>query len=106
MFRKPLLILRFYGSAMFVTCMAVTLGFAWVVMSYGPTVIPGCMMGKGMIYPLYLYVWIVQRYGNEFFYYRNLGIRRRVLLGVGCGADLILCYVLLELTAFLLYEPH
>ena len=55
--------------------------------------------------PLYLYVWIVQRYGDEFFYYRNLGVRRRELLGVSCGVDFILCYVLLKLTAAFLYEP-
>ena len=57
------------------------------------------------VYPLYLYVWIVQRYGDEFFYYRNLGVRRRELLGVSCGVDFILCYVLLKLTAAFLYEP-
>ena len=49
--------------------------------------------------------WIVQRYGDEFFYYRNLGVRRRELLGVSCGVDFILCYVLLKLTAAFLYEP-
>jgi hypothetical protein len=41
----------------------------------------------------------------EFFYYRNLGVRRRELLGVSCGVDFILCYVLLKLTAAFLYEP-
>ena len=80
MIRKLLLILRFYYSAMFFFCMAVSIGLAWVV-------------------------WIVQRYGDEFFYYRNLGVRRRELLGVSCGVDFILCYVLLKLTAAFLYEP-
>ena len=66
---------------------------------------PWCLLGKAAVYPLYLYVWIVQRYGDEFFYYRNLGVRRRELLGVSCGVDFILCYVLLKLTAAFLYEP-
>lgn len=93
MIRKLLLILRFYYSAMFFFCMAVSIGLAWVVSR------------KAAVYPLYLYVWIVQRYGDEFFYYRNLGVRRRELLGVSCGVDFILCYVLLKLTAAFLYEP-
>ena len=76
MIRKLLLILRFYYSAMFFFCMAVSIGFAWVVSNHGPTIIPWCLLGKAAVYPLYLYVWIVQRYGDEFFYYRNLGVRR------------------------------
>ena len=105
MIRKLLLILRFYYSAMFFFCMAVSIGLAWVVSRHGPTIVPWCLLGKAAVYPLYLYVWIVQRYGDEFFYYRNLGVRRRELLGVSCGVDFILCYVLLKLTAAFLYEP-
>lgn len=96
----PLLL---FGHVLF--CMAVSIGFAWVVSNHGPTIIPWCLLGKAAVYPLYLYVWIVQRYGDEFFYYRNLGVRRRELLGVSCGVDFILCYVLLKLTAAFLYEP-
>lgn len=105
MARKFLLILRFYYSTMFYFCTAVSIGFAWVVKNHGPETIPWCMLGKAVIYPLYLYVWIVQRYGDEFFYYRNLGIRRRALLGVSCAADFIWCYLLLKLTAVFLYGP-
>lgn len=65
MIRKLLLILRFYYSAMFFFCMAVSIGFAWVVSNHGPTIIPWCLLGKAAVYPLYLYVWIVQRYGDE-----------------------------------------
>lgn len=105
MIRKLLLILRFYYSAMFFFCMGVTIGLAWVVSNHGPAIVPWCLVGKAAIYPLYLYVWIVRRFGDEFFYYRNLGVRRRELLGVSCGVDFILCYVLLKLTAAFLYEP-
>ena len=105
MIRKLLLILRFYYSAMFFFCMAVSIGLAWVVSNHGPTIVPWCLLGKAAVYPLYLYVWIVRRYGDEVFYYRNLGVRRRELLGVSCGVDFILCYVLLKLTAAFLYEP-
>ena len=66
---------------------------------------PVVPVGQGGGLSAYLYVWIVQRYGDEFFYYRNLGVRRRELLGVSCGVDFILCYVLLKLTAAFLYEP-
>lgn len=66
---------------------------------------PVVSVSKAAVYPLYLYVWIVQRYGDEFFYYRNLGVRRRELLGVSCGVDFILCYVIETLTAAFLYEP-
>ena len=76
-----------------------------MVSRHGPTIVPWCLLGKAAVYPLYLYVWIVQRYGDEFFYYRNLGVRRRELLGVRFGVDFILCYVLLKLTAAFLYEP-
>lgn len=105
MLRKLLLILRFYYSAMFFFCMAVTLALAWVVKVQGPATIPACMVFKAIFYPLYLYVWIVQRYSDEFFYYRNLGVRRRGLLGISCAADFVLCYAVLKLTAALLYEP-
>lgn len=47
----------------------------------------------------------MQRYSDEFFYYRNLGVRRRGLLGISCAADFVLCYAVLKLTAALLYEP-
>lgn len=46
------------------------------------------LLGKAAVYPLYLYVWTVQRYGDEFFYYRNLGVRRRELLGVSAPRTL------------------
>lgn len=105
MFRKSLLILRFYYSTMFFFCTVFSLGLAGAVVRYGPSVIPWCMIGKVAIYPLYLYVWIVQRFSDEFFYYRNLGIRRRTLLGVSCAVDFILCYILLKLTAIFLYDP-
>lgn len=105
MLRKLLLILRFYYSAMFFFCTAVTLALAWVVKLNGPTTIPLCMTFKAFFYPLYLYVWIIQRYSDEFFYYRNLGVRRRELLGLSCAADFVLCYFVLKLTAALLYEP-
>ena len=105
MIRQLLLILRFYYSAMFFFCAAVSVALAWLVKVHGPEIIPMCMLGKAAVYPLYLYVWIVQRYGDEFFYYRNLGVRRRELLGVSCAADFVLCYVLLKLTALFLYEP-
>ena len=54
MARKLLLILRFYYSTMFYFCTAVSIGFAWVVKNHGPATIPWCMLGKAMIYPLYL----------------------------------------------------
>lgn len=77
MIRQLLLILRFYYSAMFFFCAAVSVALAWLVKVHGPEIIPMCMLGKAAVYPLYLYVWIVQRYGDEFFYYRNLGVRRQ-----------------------------
>ena len=105
MIRQLLLILRFYYSAMFFFCAAVSVALAWLVKVHGPEIIPMCMLGKAAVYPLYLYVGLVQRYGDEFFEYRNLGVRRRELLGVSCAADFVLCYVLLKLTALFLYEP-
>ena len=84
MIRQLLLILRFYYSAMFFFCAAVSVALAWLVKVHGPEIIPMCMLCKAAVYPLYLYVWIVQRYG---------------------AADFVLCYVLLKLTALFLYEP-
>lgn len=105
MLRKLMLILRFYYSTMFFFCTVVSIGFAWVVRNNGPAAVGWCMLGKMAIYPLYLFVWIVQCYGDEFFYYRNLGVRRRELLSLSCAADMIICYVLLKLSAAFLYEP-
>lgn len=105
MLRKLLLISRFYYSTMFFWCVAVSLALAYyAVVAHGPATIPWCMMGKAAIYPLFIYVWIWQRYSDQFFYYRNLGIRRRNLLGISCAIDFALCYVLLKL-ATLFYEP-
>ena len=83
---KLLLILRFYPG-------------------YGPSVVPLCLAGKMVIYPVYLYVWIIPRYNDEFDYYRNLGVRRRMLLGASCGIDLLACYMLLIFVSLVLYEP-
>lgn len=76
---KLLLILRFYRSAMLFFCGAVSVALAWLVTGYGPSVVPLCLAGKMVIYPVYLYVWIIPRYNDEFDYYRNLGVRRRML---------------------------
>ena len=102
---KLLLILRFYCSAMLLFCGAASLALAWVAKVHGTPIVPALLLGKALIYPLFLYVWIIPRYSDEFYYYRNLGIRRRTLLGVSCAADFVLCYVLLKLTALFLYEP-
>ena len=91
---KLLLILRFYRSAMLFFCGAVSVALAWLVTGYGPSV-----------YPVYLYVWIIPRYNDEFDYYRNLGVRRRMLLGASCGIDLLACYMLLIFVSLVLYEP-
>ena len=53
----------------------------------------------------FFFFWNLQRYRDQFFYFRKLGVRRRELLGVSCAADFVLCYVLLKLTALFLYEP-
>ena len=102
---KLLLILRFYRSTMLLFCGAASLALAWVAKVHGTPIVPALLLGKALIYPLFLYVWIIPRYSDEFYYYRNLGIRRRTLLGVSCAADFVLCYVLLKLTALFLYEP-
>ena len=94
---KLLLILRFYRSAMLFFCGAVSVALAWLV--------PLCLAGKMVIYPVYLYVWIIPRYNDEFDYYRNLGVRRRMLLGASCGIDLLACYMLLIFVSLVLYEP-
>lgn len=88
---KLLLILRFYRSAMLFFCGAVSVAL--------------CLAGKMVIYPVYLYVWIIPRYNDEFDYYRNLGVRRRMLLGASCGIDLLACYMLLKFVSLVLYEP-
>ena len=105
MTKKLLLILRFYLATMLFACGAVNLTLAWVVKVHGATTIPALMVGKAAIYALYLYVWIVPRYAGEFYYYRNLGIRRRALLGVSGAVDFLLCYAILKCTAAFLYDP-
>ena len=72
------------------------------IRSVGRAVVP---CGKMVIYPVYLYVWIIPRYNDEFDYYRNLGVRRRMLLGASCGIDLLACYMLLIFVSLVLYEP-
>ena len=67
---------------------------------------PGPAVGKGFDYPLFLYVWIIPRYSDEFYYYRNLGIRRRTLLGVSCAVDFGLCCLLLNYSAALLHAAR
>lgn len=69
---KLLLILRFYRSAMLFFCGAERgVGLARDrIRSVGRAVVP---CGKMVIYPVYLYVWIIPRYNDEFDYYRNLG---------------------------------
>ena len=57
MIRQLLLILRFYYSAMFFFCAAVSVALAWLVKVHGPEIIPMCMLCKAAVYPLYLYVW-------------------------------------------------
>lgn len=79
---KLLLILRFYRSAMLFFCGAVSVALAWLVTGYGPSVVPLCLAGKMVIYPVYLYVWIIPRYNDEFDYYRNLG--GSTTYAVGC----------------------
>ena len=51
-------------------------------------------------------MWIVPRYSDEFYYYRNLGIRRRALLGISCAVDFGLCCLLLNGSAALLYAAR
>ena len=104
MIRKLLLILRFYRSAMLFFCGAVSVALAGLAAKYGQSIVPWCLAGKAAIYPLYLYVWILPRYSDEFFYYRNLGIRRRELLGISCGIDFLLCYAMLTFASAVLYD--
>ncbi|BFK47305.1 MULTISPECIES: hypothetical protein [unclassified Alistipes] len=103
---KLLLILRFYRSAMLFFCGAVSLALAWVAKVHGAPIVPALLLGKALIYPLFLYVWIVPRYSDEFYYYRNLGIRRRALLGISCAVDFGLCCLLLNGSAALLYAAR
>ena len=86
-------------------CGAVSIALAWVAKQHGPSIVPALLAGKALIYPLYLYVWIMQRYAGEFYYYRSLGIRRRTLLGVSCAVDFLLCCLLTVYSAVWLYEP-
>ena len=73
---------------------------------HGTPIVPALLLGKALIYPLFLYVWIIPRYSDEFYYYRNLGIRRRTLLGVSCAVDLGLCCLLLNYSAALLHAAR
>lgn len=106
MIAKLRLILRFYRSEMLFFCGTISVALSCSAAAYGPSVIPLCLLGKAAIYPFYLYVWIMQRYADEFHYYRNLGIRRHQLLGIACTVDWLLCLLLLELAARILYDPH
>ena len=103
---KLLLILRFYRSAMLLFCGAVSLALAWVAKVHGTPIVPALLLGKALIYPLFLYVWIIPRYSDEFYYYRNLGICRRTLLGVSCAVDFGLCCLLLNYSAALLHAAR
>lgn len=103
---KLIRILHFYRSTMLFFCLAVSIALAWVAERHGAPIVPALLLGKILIYPLYLYVWIVPRYSHEFYYYRNLGIRRRSLLGVSCAVDFLLCYLLLKCSVALLYVSH
>ena len=88
MLRKLSLIFRFYRTSMLVPCVAVSVALAWLVGKWGPSIAPWCFFGKVAFTALFLYVWILPRYGSEFYYYLALGIRRNRLLGVCCAADL------------------
>lgn len=103
---KLLLILRFYRSTMLLFCGAASLALAWVAKVHGTPIVPALLLGKALIYPLFLYVWIIPRYSDEFYYYRNLGIRRRTLLGVSCAVDFELCCLLLNYSAALLHAAR
>ena len=94
---KLLLILRFYRSAMLLFCGAASLALAWVAKVHGTPIVPALLLGKALIYP---------RYSDEFYYYRNLGIRRRTLLGVSCAVDFGLCCLLLNYSAALLHAAR
>lgn len=79
---------------------------AWVAKVHGTPIVPALLLGKALIYPLFLYVWIIPRYSDEFYYYRNLGICRRTLLGVSCAVDFGLCCLLLNYSAALLHAAR
>lgn len=53
---KLLLILRFYRSAMLLFCGAASLALAWVAKVHGTPIVPALLLGKALIYPLFLYV--------------------------------------------------
>lgn len=60
---------------------------------------PLVLFGKVAFTALFLYVWILPRYGSEFYYYLALGIRRNRLLGVCCAADLSIYLLLAGIAA-------
>ena len=64
---KLLLILRFYRSAMLLFCGAASLALAWVAKVHGTPIVPALLLGKALIYSLFLYVWIIPRYSDEFY---------------------------------------
>lgn len=94
MLRKLSLVFRFYRTSMLVPCVAVSVALAWLVGKWGSFIAPWCFFGKVAFTGLFLYVWVLPRYANEFYYYLALGIRRNRLLGVCCAADLAI-YLLL-----------
>lgn len=96
-------ILGFYFSVMFLTCLVADVGFAWIVAGEGSSAILWCFLSKVALYKVYLYVWITPRYAYTLLYYRNLGVRQLQLLGVCLAIDLIICFIVLELAAFLFY---
>lgn len=105
MLKKLTLIARFYFSALFFFGLLVDGGLAWVVSHFGSEVVGMCMLIKAIIYPLYIYLWVVPLYKDKFVYYHNLGISRNRLL-CGCIAiDYLICYLLLKLTALLFFNP-
>lgn len=104
--RRLLLILRFYRSSMLIFCVVVSLALAFTASQFGSGIIPLLLLGKAAIYPLLLYLYILPCYTDEFFYYRNLGIRRRWLLGVSCGVDFVLCWLLLILSLNFYIDVH
>lgn len=97
------LILDFYRVSMLPLGGTLTAGLMWIVGEIGPRAVVPCMVGKVFFCPMILYLWVWPRYRNEFYYYRNLGIRRRTLLGVSCAVDLATGYLLLKLIAWLVY---
>ena len=103
---KLLLILRFYRSAMLLFCGAASLALAWVAKVHGTPIVPALLLVKALIYPLFLYVWIIPRDSDEFYYYRNPVLRRRTLLAVICAVDFGLFCLLLNYSAALLHTTR